>query len=162
MDKERQAMRTAAQQEAQSILENTRAKIESEREKAIVDLRRQIADLAHDLALKALGNGDALAGDALRKSVNAYLDDLSPSDLEDLRKDADSTGHWLCVVTASPMPEQQKAGWSKDLHSRFGDRNIRFESDASILGGMELRFPHAVLSFSVADRLRRATEDLKV
>lgn len=161
MDKERQAMRADAEKQAQSILENARHKIESERREALVDLRGQIANLAHDLALKALGDGTALEGNGLRKSVNSYLDHLSKSDLDDLRKDTDRTGAWLSVVTASPMPEEQQAGWRKALQSRLGDRDIRFESDGAILGGMELRFPHAVLSFSVADRLRRATEELK-
>ncbi len=161
MDEERQAIRTAAEKEADALLAETRSKIEKEKKQALDDLQDQIAGLARDLALKAIGEGDTLSCDGLRMSVNAYLDKLAQTDLADLQKDAENSEDGLRVVTAAPLPEPQQSLWRETLEPRFGNSNVIFESDASILGGIELRFPHAILSFSVADRLRRATDALK-
>jgi F-type H+-transporting ATPase subunit b len=161
MDKERQAILTAARKEADALLSDTREKIERERKQALDDLKNQIAHLAHDLALTALGDSNALAGDGLVESVTTHLENLSQSDVDDLKTDMQSSGNGLSIVTASPLSEQQKALWLEAFKARFGDTGINFETDRSILGGAELRFPHAILSFSVADRLRRATDELK-
>jgi F-type H+-transporting ATPase subunit b len=161
MDAERQAIRKAAEKEAAALLSDARKTIESERKQALDDLGNQIAELAHDLARKALGDGGDLAGDGLRSSVHSHLDKLSQSDLADLQKDVENSGTGLRVVTASPLSEQQKTLWLEDLKPRFGNADITFEFDGAILGGIELRFPHAVLSFSVADRLKRASQAMK-
>ena len=158
MDKERQAMLEAAERQAAELVSEARDRIERERKQALDDLGDQIADLARDLARKALGDG-ALAGDGVLERVNARLDGLPEADLADLRTDAAASG--LCIVTAAPLAELQQGTWRDAMAARFPGTSVGFETDAAILGGAELRFPHAVLSFSVADRLNRAAVKLK-
>lgn len=160
MDRERQDMLEAAEKKAAALVAQARDRIERERKQALDDLGDQIADLARDLARKALGDG-ALAGDGLLAQVEAHIGALSAPDLAELRADAAGDANGVCLVTANPLSEAQRTAWRDAMAPRFPDAAIAFETDASILGGAELRFPHAVLSFSVADRLDRAAADLK-
>lgn len=158
MDKERQSMLETAEKKAAELVSEARERIGRERKQALDDLGDQIADLARDLARKALGDG-ALDGEALLDRVNARLDGLAKADMDDLRSDA-AAGR-VCIVTAAPLAEAQQTAWRDAMAARFPGASVGFETDAAILGGAELRFPHAVLSFSVADRLRRAAAELK-
>ncbi len=158
MDSERQAMLEAAEKKAAELIAEARDRIGRERKQVLDDLGDQIADLARDLARKALGEG-ALEGDGLLERVNARLDGLGGVDMDDLRSDA--AGNGLRIVTAAALTGAQQGAWRDAMAARFPGAEIGFETDAAILGGTELRFPHAVLSFSVADRLRRAAAELK-
>lgn len=157
METERRVMLDAAEKEAAKILADAKDRLDRERKQALDDLSAQIADLAGDLARKALEDG-ALTGDALRQSVLDHLD-ASPADLADLRTDL--SGHALTIATAAALPETDQRDWRDALAQRFDGATITFQTDPALLGGAELRFPHAVLSFSVADRLRQAANALK-
>lgn len=160
MDKERQSMLEAAEKEAADLLAEARARIERERKQALDDLADQIAGLAGDLARKALEDG-ALGWDGVLARVTSHLDGMAEGDLAELRADADGGTKGLRIATASPLADTQQSAWRDAMASRFPDAAVRFETDPALLGGAELRFPHAVISFSVADRLKRAAQELR-
>lgn len=161
MEKERQALLDAAGEEARKIATEATARIGRERQQALEGLGEQIADLARDLAAKALGDRGALSGDGLFSHVDAYLDKMPATDLADLRADAVANSAGLSIVSADPMTDTEQSRWRDAMAGRFNGASVAFTTDPSLLGGVELRFPHAVLSFTVADRLRRAADELK-
>lgn len=160
MEGERQAMLDAAEKKADALVADARAMTERDRKQALDDLREQIVALAGDLARKALGEA-TLPGDGLVERVSAHLDGLPETDLVELGAELADGVKALAVVTAAPLSDAERSRWSDALGIRFGKESLRFETDPGILGGVELRFPHAVLSFSVADRLKRAAKELR-
>ena len=124
------------------------------------ELGEQIASLATDLARRALSDR-LLNGDLLRDDVLKHIDAKDASDIEDLRSDLSKNGGRLSIASAIPLSDTERSRWHDAVASRFNKTSIEFETDPALLGGIELRFPHAVLSFSVADRLERAAKTLK-
>jgi F-type H+-transporting ATPase subunit b len=161
VEKERQAMLEAARKEATELVDDARARIERERAEALEALRDRIAGLAEDLAAKALAAEAAAGGDDLGRVVQ-HLDALPEPDLSELRHDLDSGKEALVLASARALPEAEKEKWREALTARFGEGiRLDFTESADLLGGVELRFPHAVLAFSVAGRLRRAAAEMK-
>ncbi|WP_137702315.1 F0F1 ATP synthase subunit delta [Marimonas lutisalis] len=162
MENEREDVLEKARKEADKLLSDARAQIETERHKTFETLRDQIADLAQDLAFKALAEGGNLEEPELLARVSDYLDGLSEADMADLRADFAGASAELKIVTATPLSTTEQSRWRNFVSEHFGDGKISFETDPDIIGGAELRFAHSVLSFSVADRLRRAAAELKM
>ena len=160
MEKERQAMLEAAEKKAGEAVAKARDRVERERQDALEELREQIASLATDLARRALSDR-LLSGDLLRDDVLKHIDAKDASDIEDLRSDLSKNGGHLSIASATPLSDTERSRWQDAIASRFNKTSIEFETDPALLGGIELRFPHAVLSFSVADRLERAAKTLK-
>lgn len=160
MDGERQKMVDAAEQKAQKLVADAQDRIERERKEALDDLGAQIAALATEMARKAIGEG-AIASDLVLQDVTNRLDALPESELADLRGDLAGQGQRLTVVTATPPAETEKTMWRDAMAARFDGADIEFLTEPELLGGAELRFPHAVFSFSVADRLERAAQAVK-
>jgi len=161
MDKERQTILEAAKAKAEQLVAEARAQIGRERKQALADLADQIAGLARDLTETALGDPALRAGEGLRDHVAAHIDALPEADLGDVRRDLSAAGAGLAVVSSDPMPRPQQDRWQEMLATRFGGARVTFDTDPALLGGVELHFPHAVLRFTVADRLTRALEALK-
>ena len=158
MEKERAAMIEAAQGRADALIADARAKIEREHAEALDKLSARIASLAEDLAAKALAGG---AGDALEQA-SAYLDALSGKELDEMRHDLAGSGEPVVLVSAAALPEAERRRWQDALATRLGEGlQFDFQADPALLGGVELRFPHAVLGFSVAERLRRAAAEMR-
>ena len=81
---------------------------------------------------------------------------------ERLQKDLAADNARLTVVTAAPLTPEEREQWTDRLSARLGRRdNTDFATDPEILGGAELRLPHAVLKFTWADQLRKARELLR-
>ncbi len=160
MEKERQAMLATAEKKASDLVAEAKLRIDRERTQALEHLDQQIAELASDLARTALSEIPT-AGEALLQHVTAHLDVRPESDLTELRKDLERDGNGLSVVTAAPLPDEEQAHWRDAMAKHFNGIDVRFDHDPALLGGAELRFPHAVLSFSVADRLKRSAQELK-
>jgi F-type H+-transporting ATPase subunit b len=161
MEKERAAVLDKAKAAADDMVAEARDRIARERDEALAGLKDDIVALARDLAATALvetgGPGNGLPG-----RVAAHLDAMKSDERDELRRDVLEGGGVLSVVTASKLDDDEQGRWRTALTERLGEEaKIGFVTDPDILGGAELRFPHAVLSFSVAERLRQAAEDLK-
>ncbi|MXN67284.1 hypothetical protein GR183_20440 [Stappia sp. GBMRC 2046] len=161
MRKERDTMLEDARQEADGILAEARERTERERMEALEGLKEGIADLAGEMARKAL-SGHASNGEAQLQQVLSHLDGLSDQSLSDLRSDLEDTAGALEIVSASELGEAERQRWQSALERRLGNgARIVFSVDPSLIEGSELHFPHAVLSFSVADRLRQLSREMK-
>jgi F-type H+-transporting ATPase subunit b len=163
LEVERREILQQAKREADKLLDAARATLAEERQAALQEVQGQVAALAVELAGNLLGQAstDGAAGVFLTH-LDRQLTALPADDLERLRKDLEADGARLTVVTAAPLTPQEREEWEHHLGSRLGlvDK-MDFATDAEILGGAELRFPHAVLKFTWADQLNRAEELLR-
>ncbi|MGD9865690.1 MAG: ATP synthase F0 subunit B [Pseudodonghicola sp.] len=162
MAAERDALLKKARDEAEALLTQARAQIGAERAQAVDQLRGEIGELATRMTQKALGAPDILTPGAALARAGAHLEALATADLDELRADLGAAGAVVTVASAAALPETAQQGWTALLRDRFGDGfAIAFAPDPTLIGGAELRFPHADLSFSVAARLREAVKELK-
>lgn len=160
MEKERDAALKDARQKADGMMSEALATLDRERENTLKKLKAEIGTLAMDLAGTALASG--VTADAALRQAKSYFDGLSPQDLADLERDLSEAGAQATVVTAEQLGEAARSSWEDLLVGRFGQEvRIGFTEDPAILGGAELRFPHAVLRLSVAQRLKDAAEEMK-
>ena len=160
MEDERRKMMEAAEQKAQRLVAEAQERIERERTEALDDLGKQIVALAAEMARKAIGEG-AISGDPLLQEVTNHLDALPESDLAELSGDLAGQGRQLTVVTAAPLSESDQTRWHDAVAARLDGADVDFVTEPELLGGAELRFPHAVISLSVANRLERAAQAVK-
>ena len=161
MARERDAALEKAQAKADALLAETREKLAREREDALGGLKAEIAALATEHARTALASG--ASADAALARAKEHFDGLAPRELADLKADVDGSGEALRVTTPAPLADAQRAAWQAMLAERLGPGvRIAYDERPDLLGGAELRFPHAVLDLSVAGRLRDAADRMKV
>lgn len=155
IEAERDKVLAEARKKADALLEETRTKLEQERDETLKALKSEITGLATDLARKALSAG--ASPDAALDEIGAYLDGLPAKELEELRQDVARSSHGVTVTTARAMADDMQAAWRAALSERLGDGvALAFEADPGLLGGAALQLPHARLDVSVAERLRDA------
>lgn len=161
LEEERAKSLEAARTDAAALLDKARAKIDEEQRQALQALKHRIAELASGLARTALAGPAAL--DETLAQVGTYLRELPRADLDDLKEDLGSGDAALTLVTPRQLSDAEKEAWRATLANSFGTATaIVFTEAPELLGGAELHFPHAVLRFSVADRLNRAAQALEV
>ncbi len=154
---EREAILAAARDEAARITAEARARVARERQEAFVGLRDQIATLAAAMARRALA--EPLAG---IDDVARHIDALPEAERHDLAADLRADGAGLTVVTAAPLPDEDRARWTAMLRDRFGaDTPVGFAEGSDLIAGVDLHFPHATMRFSLADRLQRIATEIE-
>lgn len=160
---ERETVLEQARQEAEQMVEDARKSIDEQRQAALVELREQAAELAAELAADLLRQaGVNASGDVFLEQLSRQLAELEDDERERLRKDLAEEGARLTVVTSAPLTSEEKARWSDRLSASLDQAGkTDFISDPEILGGAELRFPHAVIRLTWADQLRKAEELLR-
>jgi len=161
LEAERRQVLDAARSDAAKELEEARAAIAKEREATLTEIREEVAGLAVELAstlLRKSGSGapDDLFLDALEKQI----EDMPAEERARLEKDLAADGAKLTVVTAAALKPKDQNRWRERISARLGQKDkTEFATDPDILGGAELRFPHATIKFTWAEQLRQA-EDL--
>jgi len=152
-----------ARDKANELLEAARESIGQEREAALTEIREQVAALAVELASGLLGKaGSSASSGVFLEQLERQLKDMPADERERLQKDLAADNARLMVVTAAPLTPEEREQWSDRLSAGLGQREkTDFATDPEILGGAELRFPHAVLKFTWADQLRKAKELLR-
>ncbi len=163
LEKERRQALDDAKRQADELLEDARQAIAKERAAALTEIRRQAAALAVELASDVLRQTqpEGGAGDYMAR-LEKQLAEMPPEERERLEKDLAEDGAALEVVTAAPLGPEAQSDWARRLAvSLAPEDKIRLAVDPGILGGAELRFPHAVLKFTWADQLRKAKELLQ-
>lgn len=159
---ERETTLAKARDESNKLIEDARATIAKERKGALGEMQAQAGRLAVDIASTLLSGIESNAlGNTYLEKLAAQLDAMAPADLEDLKKDLEPAGAHMTVVTAVPMAEAEQARWRARLAAELGRDRTVFETDPSIVGGAELRFPHTTLKFTWADQLKKAERVLK-
>ena len=163
LEVERRQVLDAAKRDADSELESTREAIAKEREVALTEIREQLAGLAVDLAAHLLRKTGSGAPDSLfLGGLEKQLEDMPARERERLEKDLAADNARLTIVTAAPLTFKEQDQWKERISARLGrTEKTEFATDPEILGGAELRFPHAVIKFTWADQLRKAEELLR-
>lgn len=163
LEAERRKVLDEARREADELLGTARETIDEEREAVLKEVREQVAELAAELALDLLRKaGVKASSDVFLEQLEKQLEESPAEERERLQRDLAADGARLTVVTAAPLSREEQGRWTDRLSARLGQRDkTEFATDPKILGGAELRFPHAVIKLTWADQLRKAKELLR-
>ena len=163
MEAEHRKVLDEAKREADEQLEAARKTIAEEREAALTEIREQAAGLAVDLASDLLRKAGAGApANLFLTALERQLEDMPAEERDRLQKDLAADGAILTIVTAESLTPKERNQWKDRLGTALGQKNkTDFATDPEILGGAELRFPHAVIKLTWADQLRKAEELLR-
>lgn len=159
MQQERERILEAARTEAEEIRAEAKAALDKDRSEALPGLKTEIADLTTSIAKQVLqASGAARTGPGTMAALRDYFEGLPASELEDLQRDVAGDSTEIELITASELPEAERAEWRKGLRDWLQhEAPLRFVVEPEILGGAELRFPHAILSFTWAHQIDEAT-----
>lgn len=138
-----------AEADAKALLKQTRASLARERTAAQAEARRSAIDIAVAMAQKLLDEfPPELRADAWLDRVEQYLASLSPESRADIAGQLNSGGT-LHIVSAVALPDSVRTKWRARLNRAFDAAPpIDFGVDPTLIAGVELHFPHAVLRFS--------------
>jgi F-type H+-transporting ATPase subunit b len=163
LESERSAVLEAARHEADELSKTAREAIAGEREAALAEIRDEVAALAVELASNLLRKaGSDVSSGVFLEQLEQQLRDLPADERERLQKDLAADDACLTVVTAAPLEPDDRDQWTDRLSVCLGQKHkTDFATDPEIVGGAELRFPHAVLKFTWADQMRKAKELLR-
>lgn len=163
LDVERRKVLEEAGKKADGLLTEARDSIARERQAALKDIREEVTALAHDMAAGLLGKlGSANVSAAFLDEIAGHLDALPGEERARLRKDLAAGESSVKVVTATPLSDNDRNRWAERISAALGqDAKADFATDPAILGGAELHFAHAVLRFTWADQLQKASELLR-
>lgn len=163
LEAERRKVLEEAKGKADQLLEAARKSIAEEREAALAEIREQVAALAVELASDLLRKGGSSASSGVfLAQLERQLKDMPADEQERLQKDLAADSARVTVVTAAPLTPEEQGQWTDMLSDGLGQgEKADFATDSEILGGAELRFPHAVLKLTWADQLRKAKELLR-
>lgn len=145
-----EARRAQAEQEAQALLNEARQTLASEREAVLAEARGTALDLAAGMARRVLAEiPESLRLEGWLERIDHHLSSLPPGEKGELASEL-ATGAPLRVVGAWPLTAEAEERWRSRLRETLGKgAAIMFETNASLVGGAVLHFPHATLSFSI-------------
>jgi F-type H+-transporting ATPase subunit b len=157
---ERQRMIEDARREAEKVRVQALKRLEEERVGASEKLYERTVELAINLAERLLR--EIAVGSIERpflERVIAYLDQMLPAERAKLLpRNGAST---VLVTTAHPLDVSEQSAWRDELAKRLGGGlGVAFESDATLIAGAVLTFPHAILNFNWRDSLVLALKEL--
>lgn len=125
--------------------------LEREKKEFLVDLRRSVCEQVLAIARRALS--DLAGADLEERMVHVFADRLRNMSLEDLAvmRDALQNGESeLTVETAFEVSEAHKKEILASLHSKLSKNfRVRFETPASKVCGIELRFHGNKIGWSI-------------
>lgn len=144
-EEERQRLVEAARAEADAVRKDGRELLAHERRNAEAALRRHAARLAVDLAARLL---DVTTN---HHATDAFLDRaceaLSALPEEERRgMIGPDEGMRVRIVSAEPLDEDRRRHCRERLAAMLGQEpEVDFADDRSLIAGVEIHFPHAVL-----------------
>jgi len=139
--------REAAAREREDRLQAARRQLAEERDTAAAALQAQAARLALAMARQCLATlpGTVAADVEQAQALIRSLATQAPAERERLAA-PDPVGQFT-VATAHELTGAQRAALLAQAGEALGtEARLRFETDAALLGGAELRWPHARLS----------------
>jgi F-type H+-transporting ATPase subunit b len=177
LEAQRQALadqsRAQMAEERSRMIEEARAEIgrqstaaqkllQEERERAARELSERTVRLALQIAQTLLRQIASSGLDQLfLDRVVEHLDSLPEAERNALLTQLARDAGQLTVTTASPLQATAQSQWRAALNPRLGGSpRISFATDAALIAGVELNFPHAVLRFSWSSALTQAQREL--
>jgi F-type H+-transporting ATPase subunit b len=154
--------RAQAESEAGRLVDAARKSLAAERAAARIEARRVAIDLGAEIARRCLAEIPASQRSEMwLQRVEGKLAVLAKPDLEDIRASLAKNGV-VTVATALPMPAAEAEIWRSRLRTALGEAvDVAFETDPALVGGVELRFPNAVLHASWRDMLTGLRAELE-
>jgi len=151
-----------ARKQAQGIVEEARKVAEQSQTDALAAVKQDIVDTAVKIAETILRK--TADGDLNEVFLSYVLDEIGALSKEDrARIDADiaSDPGVVEVATSMKLTKVERDAWTKALSEQLQLRSApRFTIEPALLGGAELRFPHAVVRFAWSDQLKKAADIL--
>lgn len=156
------ARRAQAERDANTLLEEARKVNAQEREQLLEEARRSALDLAADMARRVLAEvPESLRVQSWLERIDGHLRALPADERKELESEL-AEGDALRVVTAWPLPAGVAEAWRMRLREALGSEvAITFQTDPRLIGGAELRFPHATLGFSVQAAIAALQEETR-
>lgn len=152
--------RAQAERDAQGLLNEARQALAREREAVLAEARRTALDLAAGMTRRVLAEiPESLRLESWLERIDHHLGSLSATEKGELAGEL-AAGAPLRIVTAWPMSAEAEERWRSRLRQSLGrDAVIEFEANGALVGGAELRFPHATLSFSIESAVSTLQEE---
>jgi F-type H+-transporting ATPase subunit b len=186
LKRELEANRSQIAAERQTMLDRGQAEVSAQRQKILEEARGE-AEKINDQALKRLDEERIAAGNELLERTIAlatnlaerllrelavpsmeqpflgrvidYLDRLTAQERATLL--SQSSAGALLVATAHPLGVQEQSQWHEQLAKRLGaDFSLKFSADPTLIAGVEITFPNAILRFNWRDSLSAALKEL--
>lgn len=129
-----------------------------ERNRALADLRSQVAALSIAAANKLIG--DSMDEKRQRVLVDEFFSGVKAGKVELLNDEAQAAGAKAEVTSALPLSGDEQASIKTDLTGR-GATEVAFKVDPRILGGLIIRIGDRVVDGSVSAKLVSLGESLK-
>ncbi len=177
LDKARDAAIEAAQESAEADAKTIVAQARKQANEILAAANAAAAS-SHDAVLANLkqdiiATAVTIAETILRKTASRDLNDVflahvldeigALGDDDRARIDADlaSKGSAVEVATAMPLTKDERDTWTKTLRERLHLKAApKFTTVPDLLGGAEIRFPHATVRFAWSDQLKKAADML--
>jgi len=151
-------VKAAAEADAVKARESAMAEAQIERNRILGDLRGQVASLAMAAANKLIG--EALDDKKQRALLDEFFSGVKSGKVVILA-DADFKGDSAQVTSALPLSKSEEESVKKDVLAKSGAKDIAFNVDPSILGGLVIKVGDKVLDGSVAGKLEGLRNNLK-
>jgi F-type H+-transporting ATPase subunit b len=155
-----ESRRAEAERDAKALLDEARERLGREREELLAEARRTALDLAAGMTRRVLAQiPEAVLTESWLARIDQQLRSLAAAERAELVGEL-AIGVPLQVVSALPLAAQAEERWRARLRDSLGaDVAISFETRAALIGGAELRFPHATLGYSVEGAVHALQEE---
>jgi F-type H+-transporting ATPase subunit b len=156
-EKNSAAIVAKANEDAAKIKATAQEEAETERNKALADLRSQVVTLSMAAANKLIG--ESMDEQRQRILVNEFFSGVRDGKIVLLEPGAKLEGAKAEVTSALPLALDEQVAIRADLATR-GTLNVDFKVDPRILGGLVVRMGDRVVDASVSGQLESLKQSL--
>ena len=153
----RLAIAAKANEDAAKIKATAQEEAETERNKALADLRSQVVTLSMAAANKLIG--ESMDEKRQRTLVNEFFSGVRDGKIVLLEPGAKLEGAKAEVTSALPLALDEQVAIRADLATR-GTLDVDFKVDPKILGGLVVRLGDRVVDASVSGQLETLKQSL--
>jgi F-type H+-transporting ATPase subunit b len=157
-EKQATAIVAKANEDVTRIKTQAQEDADLERNRALADLRSQVASLSIAAANKLIG--DSMDEKRQRALVDEFFSGVKSGKVELLNDEAKSAGAKAEVTSALPLSGDEQTSVKAELSAR-GATEVAFKVDPRILGGLVVRIGDRVVDGSVSAKLVSLGESLK-
>ena len=148
--------------QADGILAEARKAAEDSRSRGSRNLKQEIVETAVKIAetiLRKTANSDL--NEVFLSHILEEIGALDKADRARIDADIASNGGAVEVATSMKLTEAERDAWTKTLREQLHLRRApSFTTEPDLIGGAELRFPHAIIRFAWSDQLKKAADIL--
>jgi F-type H+-transporting ATPase subunit b len=152
--------RAEAERDAKALLDEAKQTVARERQMLIAQARKTALDMAEGMARRVLAEiPEPLRMEGWMERLDDHLRSLPAAGRAELAGEL-AAGEPLRVISACPLAPDVEERWRVRLRETLGrGAAITFATNAALIGGAELCFPHATLGFSVASAVHALREE---